>query len=375
MGSATAKPAKKLVEFLKEQQEPFILEVYLLERGYSTRRSPNGESTKCSERWATSFVLNKKKENLFPFSKVLTALHKKLSFHNQNCIVFRDSDTDSINEHVDVSVPHVATTLETDRFSFSTATSSTVYNSCSDIDEDGISMSPHRDKPLFSSDTCQASRVNDIGDLHSQEANDNEKHHQRCLEVSVTHKTLNKDVSGMGHGISNCCVLVPEKITEDSLLSAALWSSLIRSAKREGGSKELRELLGPGPNPNVCHVLKSKTLLCKAKQLLFDCVREITMNVSRKDDRGQEQGYRQFREPEELGKLIWERTKWSEQGGKNETNLTYLLTLDYLDSMDEWSELKPQVRHICVEIAGAILERVTGEIVSDMIGNLPPTLL
>lgn len=185
----------------------------------------------------------------------------------------------------------------------------------------------------------------------------------------MTHATMNQDVSGMEERMSSCCVFVPKKITEDSLLSVALWSSLIQSAKREKCSKELREFLGA--NPDVCHVLKSKTLLHKAKQLLFYCVREIStpINLSRKDCRQQQCLKQLTRGPEELGKIIWERTR--ELGG-NETNLiTKLLSLD---SMDEWSELKPQVRHICVEVAEAVLERLTYEIVEEMIQVLSPTL-
>nr|ACU23176.1 unknown [Glycine max] len=193
------------------------------------------------------------------------------------------------------------------------------------------------------------------------------------VPVSVAHATLNQDVSGMEERRMNgCCVFVPKKITEDSLPSVALWSSLIQSVKRERCSKELREFLGA--NPDVCHVLKSRTLLHKAKQLLFYCVREISTpkNLSRKDCR-QKQCLKQLtRGPEELGKIIWERTR--ELGG-NETNLiTKLLSLEYLNSMDEWSELKPQVRHICVEVAEAVLERLTYEIVEEMIQVLSPTL-
>ncbi|RDY03134.1 hypothetical protein CR513_13319, partial [Mucuna pruriens] len=334
MASPSPKPRKKrLAEFLKEQQEPFTLDLYLLERGYPTNRTPNGDN---------------KRDPLFPLSKLLTTLHKKLLFHNQSCILIRDSDI--INQHVHVTVPHEAestdqTIDDTDRFSFSTATNSTVYLSCSDIDEDGTSFSPHnKDKAL----------------VQSQQATDSEKHRQRRLEggsvpesrnISVTHGTLNQD--GREERVSNCCVLVPKKMAEDSLLSVALWSSLIQSAKREKCSKELRELLGA--NPNVCHVLKSKTLLHKAKQLLFYCVREISINVSRKDCREQ-----CLKQPQVLRKIIWDRTR---ELSENETNLTNLLSLDWID---EWSEFKPQVRHICVEVADAVLERVIDQFVAEM---------
>ncbi|CAJ1973491.1 unnamed protein product [Sphenostylis stenocarpa] len=356
MASPKPKSGKRLGEFLKEQQDPFILDLYLLERGYSTSR----ESVK-----------NKKREPLSQFSKLLTTLHKKLVFHHRNCIVIRGSDI--INEHVHHSVPREAessdqTIEDTDRFSFSTATNSTVYLSCSDIDEDGTSVSPQKDRALFSPNSCQASN---IVPLQSQQTTDNEKHQQRCLEgspvpdsrsISVTDATLNQDVSGMEERRSNCCVFVPKKMTEDSVLSMALWSSLIQSAKREEKCrKELREFLGV--NANVCHVLKSKTFLHKLKQVLFYCVREISVNVSRKECREQ-RCLKESRGREELGKIIWEKTR--ELCGNETSRITNLLSLDYLDSMDEWGEFKPQVRHICVEIAEDVLERLTKDIVADM---------
>nr|KYP39473.1 hypothetical protein KK1_039206 [Cajanus cajan] len=356
MASAKPKPTKRLAEFLKEQQDPFILDLYLLERGYSTKT--NGD---------------KKRDPLFPISKLLTTLHKKLLFHNRSCILIRDSQI--INQHVNVSVPHETestdhTIHDTDRFSFSTATNSTVYLSCSDIDEDGTSLSPQKDKPSFSPNTS------DIRVLQSQQGTNNEKQNQICLEgcpvpesgnICVTQRTLNQDVSRMEEGMkmSNCCVIVPKKITEDSVLSVALWSSFIQSARREKCRKELREILGA--NPNVCHVLKSRTLLHKAKQLLFDCVREISVNVSRKGCR-EEQCLKELnlRGREEVGK----RRRKLGKVGVNETNISNLS----LDSMVEWSELKPQVRHICVEVADAVLEGVTNEIVAEMIQVVSPTL-
>lgn len=210
-----AKQRKRLGEFLKERQEPFILELYLLERGYS---------------------IKPKRDPLFQFSKVLTTLHKKLVFHNHSCIVIRDSDI--IDKHVNVSVPNETessdqTTVETEmsvlnepestdqtidetdfsvpneaessdqtiedteRFSFSTATNSTVYLSCSDIDEDGNLLSPQNEKFLFSPNTCHSSNIRVE---QSQQATNNEKHHERCLEGSPVPESRN---SCFGKGREN----------------------------------------------------------------------------------------------------------------------------------------------------------------------------
>jgi hypothetical protein len=166
-----------------------------------------------------------------------------------------------------------------------------------------------------------------------------------CVSVCVSHETLNKDVCV-------CCgVIVPKKITEDSLLSVALFSSLFETSKKDQknySTKQLQQILG------------RKKVLHKTKRLLFDCVRELTINLNRKDSKGSS--------PEMLGKIIWERTKkWSQRGGNIETNLTNLLTLDYLDSINEWSEFKTEVKDVSFEIADAILECVIkDEIVLEM---------
>ncbi|CAL0327114.1 unnamed protein product [Lupinus luteus] len=366
MASATLKSEKRLAEFLKEQQEPFTLEVYLLERGYSKKWNSKSkvDSHKSIER-SVSTCLNRKIKSLSPIFKVLSVLHRKISCHSKSCLVTKDSE--NRREHVCISNEACSFDLkdvETERFSCST--SSTVFLSCSDIDEDETLLSALKDKPQFSPDTCRGSSLCNI-EVQSQQGNN---HHQICIEgstfpltqyqnISLADRTLNHDVSGKEKRIHSCGVVVPKKITEESILSAALWSLLTQSEKRENYSMELRENIGC----NVSKILKSKRVLHKTKQLLFDCVREITITLPRKDYG-----------PEELGKIIWQRTKeWSEKGAGDETNLTHLLTLDYLNSINEWSKLEQHVKDVSVEIADAILDCVNDEIVSEMIENLAPT--
>lgn len=368
MASPTLKPEKKLADFLKDKQEPFILEVYLLERSSCSKKwSPC--SSKSLEKPASSCFFNKNRKPHFPFFKVLlTAIHDK---KKKKFATTKDSNITNQHANVAVTITHEdeandvdQTPIETDRFS--TASSSTLFNSCSDIDddddddEDRASFSSHKHyNPLFSSDTCQASDVCNMR-IQSQQDTTNGKHQKRCIEVCVTHETLNKDVCV-------CGVVVPKKFTEESLLSAALFSSLIQTSKKDHNyTKELQEILGHDVSH---HVMKSKRVLHKTKRLLFDCVRELTKNLPEKD-------CKQFMGPEKLGKMLWERTKeWSSQrGGNYERNLSNLLNLDYLDSINEWSEFKTEVKDISIEIADAILECVIRDVVvADMIEILSPT--
>ena len=156
--STTANKQKRLAEFLKEQQEPFILEVHLLERGFSRKwrvdRNRNGEfnngnSSKLKR--SESYGSNSRKSGL-AFTKVLTAVCKKLAFYNESKIT-RDYE----DRHDEVGVAGSARVGQTEHFS--SASSSTVFNSCSDIDEDDASGSSHKDQPLCRSETWNACNI------------------------------------------------------------------------------------------------------------------------------------------------------------------------------------------------------------------------
>ncbi|KAL1339129.1 hypothetical protein AAHE18_U011200 [Arachis hypogaea] len=79
-----ASAEKRLAEFLNEKQEPFILELYLLERGYSKRLTSKSTSL--------SSLCGKRKKSVLSFSKVLTALPNKLAFHNKKFCAAANSD-------------------------------------------------------------------------------------------------------------------------------------------------------------------------------------------------------------------------------------------------------------------------------------------
>jgi len=168
MASPTLKPEKKLAEFLKDKQEPFILEVYLLERS-NCSKNWSSNSSKSLEKPASSCFYSKKRKPLFPFFKVLlTAIHDK---KKKKVATITDFNITNQHANVAVTITHEGEAnnvhqvpIETDRFS--TASSSTLFNSCSDIDdeEDETSFSSHKHyNPLFSSDTCQASSVCNMG--------------------------------------------------------------------------------------------------------------------------------------------------------------------------------------------------------------------
>ncbi|KAJ7966495.1 DUF4378 domain-containing protein [Quillaja saponaria] len=377
MASEPAKPLKKLGELLLEQQEPFILEVYLSERRHSKRSSTQHTGYEYSSE-SSGNVLERsvgcdqkeRKKGLPKCPKIIKDVYSKLVFVNENKV-----SKNSENRNEDLSVLDTGRNyqigMELDRFS--SASSTTVYNSCSPSDvEEASTTSLQKYHASFSADTKQASRV---CNMRLQEVTKNSKNRRRHRDIILPNPVSLKELSLHGYSMFHkddvrlrleqsphrCRVFLPKKVTEDSILSASLWEILFESETHtESSNKELQDLWGP----NIPQVLKSKRVLQQTKQLLFDCVREIVDTLPKKEN-GEER--QEFLGPEQLGKLICDKIKaWGNQAG-DITNLTHLLTLDYLNSADEWSDFESQKWYIAMEIEGAIFEEIRNETVSEVI--------
>ncbi|CAJ2675318.1 unnamed protein product [Trifolium pratense] len=321
MASPIAKPQKRLGEFLNEQQEPFMLELYLLERGYSNKWCLNEDS------------LKKRKRNvLLPFSKVLISIVNKLAFHSQSSTL-QNRDNGQRKKHANCNVQ------------FSSASSFTMFNLCSNVDVERTSISSHKDQTFKE---CN---------MRWQK--------QSCIEGRPD--SLVKIPLGSVLNVNEDVEEMPKKMTEDSLLSVAIMNLFGLSMKKEDCTNVLQDYL---PKPHVSQVLKSKRVTHKIKKLLlFDCVRDINITLPTKKERNQV--CRQSMGPTEFEKLNCQGTR--EWGQNSENGLMSLLTIDYLDSVMEWSKFVPEVKDISFEITDAILDIMNNEIVSEMIGTLTPT--
>ncbi|KAL2317862.1 hypothetical protein Fmac_031738 [Flemingia macrophylla] len=359
MASATSKPQKTLADFLHEQQEPFILEVFLSEREYSKRWNLNGDSET-----PTTSSLTKKKKALLSFYQVLKAVYNKLAIHkerNNNLTIVHDQRN---KQHEGALEP----TLVNHIVQLSSHRSSRMFNSCSDIDEEGTSILSHQDQPLFYSHT-----LCNMGPKRRQR--------KRCIEDSpellrkipeCRVSNVSEDFRRMQQRMRHCGVILPKEMREDSLLSAAIWSSLLdESIKGRNCKRELRVLL-PGTN-DVSQIPKSKRVLHKIKKMLFDCVEDIKITLPTDEDR--RKSYRQVMGPPEIGKVFRQRTEaWGQQEAIGGGNFTCLLTLDYLNSIMEWSNYEPHMEDIGVEITDSILDNIKNEIVREMIGTMTPNI-
>lgn len=309
MASTTApKTVKKLGQFLEEQQEPFILEIYLSERGCITKKK-NLNSGKFLKR---STSLTNSIKGVTIYSKLLKAAYNKF-VPIKYCPKIKNN-----NDGQEVA--------EANQFSSASSTT-TEFNSCSQSD-----VQLQKDDMSFQAHACQSAENEAASVLHEES--------EQIGPISELQE----------ENQSKSSITLAKNITEDSLLSASLWN--------------LEELVWSKPNSKV---FKSKKILKQTKQLLFDCVREVlkTNDENGKDRR--QQSCREFMGPELLGKLMSEKLKaWEKQSG-DELNITRLLDFDFQDSVQEWSDFKQQMRDIAFKIGDAILEDIRDQMVTDLV--------
>ncbi|GFZ10140.1 hypothetical protein Acr_21g0007390 [Actinidia rufa] len=313
---ASSKPAiaKQLGELLQEQQEPFNLEIYLLERGYLKNVNPNIGS-RCYSSISSSFLkssaglgLSRRRKVIPNCSKIVKAVFNKLVSVSSNQKL-KNSASGKGNSSV-----WDQDKAESDRFS--SAGSTSVFHSCSESDaEDGVSAT---------ADSC----------LDSKLAIFYEK--KRSLQIEI-------DETGQRNAK-----------TRDSIHAVSFSQFIFQTSVDEP----------KGSDPSSQYVI-DKRALQQSNQLLFDCVRGLVETGGWKN--GKRQQLVEFPGAEELVKLLYEDIRtWSKLSG-NETNPTHMLNSDFVASVGEWSDFETQTREISAEIGDAILEDISKDIVVDMI--------
>jgi len=134
MAITETKPVKQLRDLLQEQQEPFILNIYLLERGYSRKSSDSESSSRfChvnskSQNRSVRRGLNISKRVNPQGSKVLRAVLKQVISIKQ---MLRISSSDHRGGKLKVNEKGRSNQQVAESDIFSTASSTTVFNSIS----------------------------------------------------------------------------------------------------------------------------------------------------------------------------------------------------------------------------------------------------
>ncbi|KAL5706676.1 hypothetical protein ACHQM5_024812 [Ranunculus cassubicifolius] len=309
----TEKAVKRLSELLQEQQEPFNLDVYLMERGY-LKKLLNSKGNKELKR--------RKRIPLCP--KILKKVLNKL-------------------------VPAKTAKGEHEFDQFSSTSSVSVCDSYSetDMEEENTSQTSNLCDSNGQVENKQHSPVSVLEELPSDDISPLHNH-VRCCSRSYRDESPS---TSNGNGL-------PKRVTEESILSASLWGLL--EGQGNVGVKELLDGASSSSSSSSQYV-KTKRVVEQTKQLLFDCVREVleTQGSNEKD----------FLGGEEIGKMVCEKVCfWAKQSG-NVANVNQLRNAYYWESLEEWNALQPHVRKIGLEISNHILEELEVEIVIDIIDS------
>lgn len=344
---------KQLGELLQEKQEPFILELYLFEKGYVRNNFNSETSFHCCSGNPSRFLkrsaywggLSKRKKAIPSCSKIVKLpFNKIVSISNQK---LRNSVSGERKSSVGETSRSNQQTAESDRFS--SAGSTTVYNSCSEIDIEDGPNSLQTDGIAF-----KLGNVPPEKEIESFNGDTGKTINKELSPVSVLEKiTSNEDSPVHDNRKQNAKIPFSKFIVQTSRDEPSCTSGLTAS-----------QLLSRS-DPSSQY-LETKRVLQQSKQLLFDFVRGMVETHAWKDRA--RQCFVEFPGPEELGKLLCEDMRnWSKLSG-NESNTTQLMNSEFAASAAEWSEFGPQVKEIGAEIGDAILEDIiNNEIVVDMI--------
>ncbi|GMJ15267.1 hypothetical protein HRI_005195900 [Hibiscus trionum] len=324
--TAASKPARKLAELLQEQQEPFALGVYLSEKGCGrnnlTSIHGHGGSGKFLDKSGSN--KNKRNKGIPNFPKALKVILCNKLFAIRGLKTMNSNDEEGNNQE----------TAEAGRFS--SCSCSALCNSSSDSDIDEAAMFTENQKP---SELYAGREKKAAVDKKFELSTCMENSPQSILEAISTSTVSNTRQKSY---------ILPKLITEESILSATLWSLLHKTTGKEQSSCEGLEDL------EESNASASRRVLQQTKQLLLDCVRELVV------DHNSRQG-----KSEEIGNAICEKIR----GWGDETNMKEMLELDVMESKEEWHdfEIGSGRREMGLLLGNAIVEEITSEVVVDII--------
>lgn len=310
---------KLLADFLQEQQEPFALEAYLLERGYSKRldaRCTMHNSSKHAPPNCSHFL-----RGVFSQFLVVANADKRVEGDIIN------GGREKANAARDGVSP--------------ASSSTTLFNSCLESDGGGSHCSEAATRRFVKCGNCFLEGEVDADANFKLRAEEDNK---QLSPVSV----LDED-SPLHYKHYN----LKTRETESSNSRSHCKSQ----QPRRVGFQEWREL------NQYDQYMINKTALQQRKQLLIDCRREVIEKYREKEK------HRELEMKKMLGgEDVWKpvcKTVWIwSQDSSNESNIVHLLHSDFMASIDEWdADFEQQKFEISMEIENDILENVVNEII------------
>ncbi|KAK9097128.1 hypothetical protein Sjap_022625 [Stephania japonica] len=365
MASKSESP-KLLGELLQEQQEPFLLDVFLYERGYSKKgihskgRSDENNSSNCISKEARDSGLTRK-DGIPHCPKVLKSMVKKIISAN-----YEQKTKSNCNGGVkDGRLEEVCSVGESDEFA--SASSTTVFDTESDEGDKSPSL-PQQNLPFSTSATNSPALK--IHDLREQKIMDRVQQ-WNCMEETKQHSPVSVlelpfdqvtfcSRRNKKNKPSTSKFRLPEEAIEDSIFSAAIGELFRHSTvetRQRFGTEKAQKLMNSSSQK-----LKTKTAIVQTQQLLFDCVIEAVEKTAKKDNRKRLQ---ELLEAEKIDKFIDDHgiTLWGRQLSPNLPNVTQLINSNFMNGRVEGREIMLQVKKIGLQIEDAIWEDMKNEIV------------
>ncbi|KAK8580503.1 hypothetical protein V6N13_143584 [Hibiscus sabdariffa] len=359
--SRASKSARQLGELLQEQQEPFILKAYLSERGYVKKKLISGANFinfSCCHGNSGKFFnksgsQNESKKGSPRFPKVLQVILGNKLFKIKGLRTKNSDDEDGKLSVTEMDIINNDETAEADRFS--SASSATLYDSCSDTDID--------EQPMFSDWK--------LHDDREKKADADTKFEWSCMEENKQHspRSVLDEVSTSTSSPPDHSIRVSSKrlfwhklIKVDSTMSTWLLNLLFQTRRMKSSSEGLKQLQVSDWS-NSSRSSKSKRALLQKMQLLSDCcireMIEINHNKRGKGIKGS---------AEVIRKVRCENLKGRGKRCGDESNIKQLLELDILNSTEEWrNDFESQKWDIGIEIGDALLEEITSEVVKSFL--------
>ncbi|KAG9440640.1 hypothetical protein H6P81_020805 [Aristolochia fimbriata] len=359
---SSVRPARQLRELLREQQEPFLLDVYLLEKNYPRKCSDseaNGNDCLKSERLTGYRSRNRKEKALHKCSAVLRSVLGRFGHGARgerpesrgNCSV----DGTFGNSSCSSGVPSETRLREENRVSIASCkTGSGSASEGEDMEDCGTSPTS------FTRISAGLRRL----ELHSFKAQT--RNQWRCNQDCKQRSPVSVfEVPTSDHGS-------PASSHNDSNPTSPLSSSQLEylvekiaqkmSLRINSEDQDLPGFPSSSSSSSSSQTITTKMVLKQTKKLLLDCIREAQQNYTKKT-RWSTTPHAHTSIPNLENFVCEQILSWADYAA---TNGKHLARAYSFNSTSEWLQSEPQIREIGIAISDAIFVQTIDEAVTDM---------
>ncbi|KAK4722641.1 hypothetical protein R3W88_012874 [Solanum pinnatisectum] len=319
--------SKQLGQFLQEQQEPFTLQIYLLERGqFKNKHLISDRDFRCCSTNSSTYLFlkrsascgaKKRRKQILNCSKIVKSVFNKLVTFSHNQKIKNLANDQEHNNSTSKNSNVIANDEK-----ISSTSSGTVFNSCYD----------------------------------PRDADDNFLHEKQVFEER---RKLRLEFLEETKQLSPVSVLEETESSDDDDSPHVKKQKCVKAKKQEEFPSQ--SVSNSGETSPESQYIKNKKAIQESRQLLFDCVKEVVEN-----QKGKEEEFQGIFGAEQLWELLLQNIwLWSQQS-MNETNIKQLMISNMLSSFEESSGVEEK-REIGKVVGDLIFVDISNEIVLDML--------